>query len=211
MRVNGETIQALGTKVDLVHDHVDVDGKRARTKKKLYVALNKPPGYICSRKYECSRRVVFDLLPIEWGNLFTVGRLDADSEGLIFLTNDGDFCLKVTHPRYQVSENLSCDRGERNHSPDGPAVDGGDRGRGGRSLKAEKARLVSSKPYRRSVIELELTEGKNREVRRMLAAQGMNVVQLRRIKIGKIKLGELPPGKWRSLTEPEIKSLLPAL
>jgi 23S rRNA pseudouridine2605 synthase len=209
VRVNGETVQTLGTKVDTVHDHVDVDGKRARTKKKLYLAMNKPPGYICSRKDECSRRVVFDLLPVEWGNLFTVGRLDADSEGLLFLTNDGDFCLKVTHPRYQVPKTYLATV-EKEVIP--RAVRRLTEGieDAGETLKAEKARLVSSN-HTASVIELELTEGKNREVRRMLAAQGMNVVQLRRIKIGKIKLGELPLGKWRTLTEPEIKSLLPAL
>ncbi len=209
VRVNGVATQQLGTKVDVVHDRVEVDGQRAKAKKKLYVALNKPPGYICSRKDERSRRVIFDLLPREWDNLFSVGRLDCESEGLIFLTNDGDFCLKVTHPRYQVPKTYVATV-EKEVIP--RAVRRLTEGveDAGETLKAEKARLVSSN-HTESVIELELTEGKNREVRRMLASQGMTVTQLRRIKIGKIKLGELPPGKWRTLTEPEIKSLLPAI
>src|SRR5262249_12288494 len=99
--VNGEVVRQLGAKVE-PNARVALDGQIVRVKKKLYIALNKPRGYICSRSDPEKRRTVGDLLPREWTNLFTVGRLDNDSEGLIFLTNDGDFSLKLTHPRYGV-------------------------------------------------------------------------------------------------------------
>ena len=91
--VNGRTVTELGSKVDPDHDQVVVDGRAVRTRKKLYIALNKPPGFLCSRTDPEERRVVGELLPAEWNGLYTVGRLDRESEGLIFLTNDGDFCL----------------------------------------------------------------------------------------------------------------------
>jgi 23S rRNA pseudouridine2605 synthase len=100
--VNGEVVTALGSKADPLHDKIEVDGQRVTLKRKHYIALNKPRGYICSRKDDQSRDTVHDLLPKEWANLYTVGRLDFDSEGLIFLTNDGEFSLRLTHPRYGV-------------------------------------------------------------------------------------------------------------
>ena len=100
--VNGETVTQLGSKVDPQHDRIEVDGSRVTLKRKHYIALHKPRGYICSRKDEQSRETVHDLLPKEWANLYTVGRLDCDSDGLIFLTNDGEFSLRLTHPRYGV-------------------------------------------------------------------------------------------------------------
>ena len=100
--VNGETVAALGTRIDPDHDRVAVDGKPVRAKRKLYVALNKPPGLVCSRKDEHERPTIYGLLPKEWGHLHSVGRLDYPSEGLIFLTNDGEFSLHLTHPRYGV-------------------------------------------------------------------------------------------------------------
>ena len=100
--VNGETAGELGRRIDPVHDRVAVDGKAVRAKRKLYVALNKPPGLICSRNDEFERPTIYGLLPKEWGHLHSVGRLDYASEGLIFLTNDGEFSLRLTHPRYGV-------------------------------------------------------------------------------------------------------------
>ena len=100
--INGQIVKVLGTKVDPVHDRVTVDGTRVKIKRKLYVALNKPRGYLCSRRDPANRRAVGDLLPKEWTSLYPVGRLDYDSEGLLFLTNDGEFCLRLTHPRYGV-------------------------------------------------------------------------------------------------------------
>jgi 23S rRNA pseudouridine2605 synthase len=204
--VNGQIVQELGTKVDPVHDSVAVDGKPVRPRRKLYVALNKPPGVVCSRKDEFERPTIYGLLPREWGHLHSVGRLDYGSEGLIFLTNDGQLSLHLTHPRFGIRKKYLA-------TIEGPVPEEMLRRfkQGvwyvGEKFKAESARLISASKSQ-SVIELELAEGKYREVRRLFESQGRTVKRLQRIQIGKIKLGELRPGKWRTLTETEIKSLL---
>ena len=103
--VNGQKVQELGTKVDPARDHVTVDGRPVKAKRKIYLALNKPRGLICSRNDELQRPTIYELLPKEWGHLHSVGRLDFNSEGLLFLTNDGEFSLRLTHPRYGVRKN----------------------------------------------------------------------------------------------------------
>lgn len=206
--VNGRVLRELGSKVDPAHDQVSVDGHLVRLKRKLYVALNKPRGYICSRYDPLERQSVSKLLPKEWTNLFTVGRLDFNSEGLIFLTNDGQFSLRLTHPRFQV-------RKKYHVTLEGPVeveqLAAMTRGvtHDGEKLKAERTRIIR-RNNSQSIVEIELTEGKNREVRRLFESQRLVVTRLQRVQIGPIKLGELPTGKWRTLTEPEIKSLLPS-
>ena len=202
VEVNGELIRRLGTRVDPIHDTVRVDGRPVRMRRKLYVALHKPRGCVCSRKDEHDRPTIYELLPREWTNVYSVGRLDYDTEGLIFLTNDGEFALRLTHPRYGVRKTYLVTAGGRIAEETLQRFTSGI-DHGGEKLQAEKARLISS-----SVAELVLTEGKNREVRRMFESQGISVKRLQRTQVGKIKLGELKPGKWRTLTEPEIKSLL---
>lgn len=204
--VNGQTVKELGVKVDPQHDRVTVEGKPIRAKRKLYLALNKPRGLVCSRKDELSRPTIYELLPKEWNHLHSVGRLDYNSEGLLFLTNDGEFSLRLTHPRYGVHKKYLATVEGR---VEGEMLVRFTRGilYQGDKLKAEKARAVSVSKAQ-SVVELDLAEGKYREVRRLFEAEGISVKRLQRIQIGKIKLGELRPGKWRTLTEPEIKSLL---
>jgi 23S rRNA pseudouridine2605 synthase len=204
--VNGAVTQLLGTKVDPVHDQVAVDGKPVHAKKKLYLALHKPRGCVCSRADEHGRATIYESLPKEWQTVYSVGRLDFASEGLLFLTNDGEFALRLTHPRYGVRKKYRA------------TVDGRvseemlrqfERGiwHEGQKLKAKCAWLVSDSPAQ-SVVELELAEGKNREVRRLFESQGLTVKRLVRTQVGKIKLGELKPGRWRTLTQTEIKTLL---
>lgn len=204
--VNGRPMTELGGKVDPAHDEVTLDGQPLRARRKIYVALNKPPGYVCSRRDEFERRTVGALLPREWNNLYTVGRLDFESEGLIFLTNDGEFSLRLTHPRFGIRKKY---RATVSGRVEPEMLQRFTRGIffEGEQLKAEKARLLSANNSN-SVVELELAEGKNREVRRLFASQGLEVGRLVRTQIGKIKLGELPSGKWRTLTGSEIKSLL---
>jgi len=206
VRVNGQPVRVLGTKVEPVRDRVTVDDKPVRPKRKLYIALHKPVGCICTRSDERGRPTVYDFLPKEWQNLHSVGRLDFNTEGLLFLTNDGQFALCLTHPRYGVGkkyvvtvegcvEQAILERFLRGvwHAGD--------------KLQAQAARLISA-GRTRSVVELELAEGKNREVRRLFESQGLAVERLQRTQIGRIKLGELKPGRWRALTETEIKTLL---
>ena len=207
--VNGEIVRLLGTKVQPGKDEVAVDGRVVKPRRKLYVALNKPPGYVCSKNDPEKRNVIGELLPKEWDNLQSVGRLDKESEGLLFLTNDGDFSLKLTHPRYGLRKKyLVTVMGKIEPGMIGKFLSGIEDA--GEILKVSKARVLSANNSR-SVAELELTEGKNREIRRLFAVVGLTIERLQRVSIGPIKLGELPAGKWRILTETEIKSLLPKL
>jgi len=206
VEVNGKTVRELGTRVDPLHDRVTLDGKPAQAKRKIYIALNKTRGLVCSRNDELGRPTIYDLLPREWAHLHSVGRLDFNSEGLIFLTNDGDFSLRLTHPRYGVRKTyIATVDGE----VDGDMLAKFTRGVTfeGEKFKAEKTRLIASGGGQ-SVVELVLAEGKYREVRRLFDSQARTVTKLVRVQIGKIKLAELKPGKWRTLTEAEIKSLL---
>jgi 23S rRNA pseudouridine2605 synthase len=204
--VNGRPVGQLGTRVDPLHDEVTVDGKPVRAKRKLYVALHKPIGCVCSSKDELGRPAIHDLLPKEWQNLHSVGRLDFDSEGLIFLTNDGQFALHLTHPRYGVRKKyVATVEGRVDKAMLGQFTRGV--WHAGEKLRALATRLVSASRAQ-SVVELELGEGRNREVRRLFESQGLAVKRLQRTQIGKIKLGELKPGRWRTLTETEIRTLL---
>jgi 23S rRNA pseudouridine2605 synthase len=204
--VNGETVRQLGTKVDPRSTQVCVDGKAVRIQRKLYIALHKPRGYVCTRKDEHDRPTVGALLPREWQGLYPVGRLDYNSEGLLFLTNDGEFSLHLTHPRYGVRKQYCVTVVGRVSATHLAELTRGVFSEGER-LKAESAKVISSGPSKCEV-ELELTEGKNREVRRMFETLGLIVKRLVRTQIGKVKLGQLKSGRWRALTEMEIKSLL---
>jgi len=204
--VNGQTVRLLGSKVDADHDRVAVDGKPVRAKKLIYLALNKPSGCVCSRKDELNRPTIYELIPREWDTVQSVGRLDYNSEGLIFLTNDGQFALRLTHPRYGVRKKyLATVEGEVTPAMLRLFREGvfheGDR------LQALAARMVSG-TRDRCVVELELGEGKNREVRRLFESQALTVKRLLRTQIGRIRLGELKPGKWRTLNAVEIKTLI---
>jgi 23S rRNA pseudouridine2605 synthase len=206
VEVNGQCVREMGTQVDPTHDRVLVEGRAIRPKPKLYIALNKPRGVLCTRNDPESRRTVSDLLPQEWGHLTHVGRLDMESEGLIFLTNDGDFALRLTHPRYGVLKTYVATVTGHVSQELMPKLTAGVLDEGER-IRADKARLLSSNNTR-SVVELQLSEGKNREVRRLFGVLGFTVERLARIRIGPIWLGELPVGKWRTLTAPEIETLL---
>ena len=203
--VNGQTARLLGTKIDPDHDQVVVDGKLIRAKKLVYLALNKPAGCVCSRQDDLDRPTIYELIPREWDTVQSVGRLDYHSEGLIFLTNDGQFALRLTHPRYGVRKKyLATVEGEV--TPAMLALFKRGLFHEGEKLKALAARIVSG-TRDKSVVEVELGEGKNREVRRLFESQALTVKKLQRTQIGKIRLGELKPGKWRTLNAVEIKTL----
>ena len=206
VQVNGQVVRILGSKVNPDRDQVAVDGKIVRPKNLVYVALNKPPGCVCSRKDEFNRPTIYELLPREWDTVQSVGRLDYNSEGLIFLSNDGQFALRLSHPRYGIRKKyLATVEGEVTSA----MLELFQRGifHEGEKLKALAARIVSGTRHK-SVVELELGEGKNREVRRLFESQAITVKRLQRIQIGKIRLGELKPGKWRTLNVAEIKTLI---
>jgi 23S rRNA pseudouridine2605 synthase len=206
IHVNGQPVRQLGSKVDPDYDQVTVDGQPVRVPQKLYLALHKSKGCVCSRKDEYGRATIYELMPKEWTSIYSIGRLDFASEGLLFLTNDGEFALRLTHPRYGVRKRYVVTVDGRVNAA---MIELFTRGvfHEGEKLKAERAWLVSEGKVQ-SVVELELAEGKNREVRRLFESQGLVVRRLVRTQIGKIKIGELKPGRWRTLTQPEIRTLL---
>jgi len=205
--VNGKTVTELGSKVNPAEDRVLVDGQPVKIKKKIYLAINKPPKFICSQADPEKRNTVHHLLPREWSHLQSVGRLDFLSEGLIFYTNDGDFALRLTHPRYGIRKKYMVTvKGEVTQEHIRAFLKGVyDREE---VLRAEQGRVLKNN-HSHSLVELTLSEGKNREVRRLFESQGLEIERLQRVQIGPVKLGQLPKGKWRTLTAPEIKSLMP--
>lgn len=206
VEVNGLIVRRLGTQIDPVADTVTVDGKSVRRRKKVYVALNKPAGYVTTRRDEGGRKDVMSLLPARWQHLHPIGRLDKDTEGLLLLTNDGEFSLQISHPRFGVTKCYVALVGGRVTGAVTRKICQGIVDRDER-LKALSARILAANNTH-STVELELAEGRNREVRRLFSACDHKVEKLRRIQVGCVRLGELPPGKWRTLTDSEIKSLL---
>lgn len=201
VRVNGEVVRELGTRIDADRDRVEVDGRAVVIAPVQWVALNKPRGYVCTRRDPQGRRTIYDLLPAAMRALFTVGRLDADSEGLLLLTNDGDAANRLLHPRYAVRrEYVAVVDGQ----PDADVVE---RLEGGVELEDGPARAEAVKlgvAEDGATVALTLTEGRKREVRRMLAAVGHSVRALRRVRYDGISLGELEPGRWRRLEPREV-------
>ena len=190
--VDGQVVRLLGTKVDPAKNEVTLNGK--------------PPKIICTRRDTHDRATVFDLLPSDWGHLYTIGRLDADSEGLILLTNDGDFCQKVAHPRHGMLKTYRVSLARRVAPESLKTLTNGLRD-DGEWLQVKSAKLLAANNTR-SEVELVLAEGKNREIRRMFKALGHRVLRLQRIAVGPVKLGELPRGKWRVLSQAEIAACL---
>ena len=207
VRVNGEKITELGTKVEIGADKVSLDGKDIKPEmKKYYIMLNKPTGYVSSVSDQFDRPTVIDLLDEEIrARIFPVGRLDYDTEGLLLLTNDGDFTYKVTHPKFHMDKTyIATIKG-------GITVKGLNMLRSGVKIEdyktspAEVEMLSCEKGV--TVIKITIHEGKNRQVRKMFEAVGCRVIELKRISIGKVELGNLPLGRWRYLTSHEINYL----
>ena len=199
--VNDEVVRALGTKVEPGADAVSVDGTPVRPKRKLYIALNKPPGFLCTRDDPEERRTIGELLPREWRHLASVGRLDRDSEGLLLVTNDGALSLSLTHPRYKIEKEYEV----RIDKPFDPAHRAkllrGFHIIGGRA-KAESVDIVSPQ-----LLKIVLLQGIKRQIRLMLYELGYEVVQLCRMRIGPLKAGKLKPGEWRLITPRELEAL----
>lgn len=205
VKVNGRVITELGSKIDDSKDVVVVNGQQIRPAETMWIALHKPPGYVSTRRDPQGRPTVYDLLPPALHGLFYVGRLDLDSEGLLLLTNDGDRANRMLHPRYEVERVYEVlVRGEVKPDRIQQLLDGVELDDGVATAESVKVLGVTRNQMR---LRLVLREGRKREVRRMLWAVGHKVLRLKRLSYGPIKLGRLPPGKWRKLTEAELQSL----
>ena len=192
--------------MDSKTDVVTVDGQTIRPRKKVYIALNKPEGCVTTKRDEGGKKDVMSFLPARWQHLHPVGRLDKDTEGLLLLTNDGELSLQVSHPRFGITKQYVVLVNGRVAGKVIQKICQGIEDRG-EKLKALNGKIVSANNTH-STVELELAEGRNHEVRRLFAACDHKVEKLCRIRVGCVNLGELPSGKWRTLTDSEIKSLL---
>ncbi len=209
VQVNG--VQAtLGQKVDPTRDTIVVDDKiLGRVEAKRYFILNKPIGYITTSKDQYDRKSVLDLLPGVKERVYPVGRLDFDSEGLVFLTNDGELAYRVTHPSFELPKTYVVTLKGK------VTMDAVYRLRTGVILedgRTQPAKVEVQKPHgENSVLTVSITEGRNRQLRRMCDKVGYKVVNLTRISIGPLRLGGLRPGEYRALTNGEVKSLYGAV
>ncbi|MBI3740607.1 MAG: rRNA pseudouridine synthase [Chloroflexi bacterium] len=216
--VNGDLVTILGTQVDPGRDHIQVDGVPIRGEAKKYIVLYKPKGYLSDlapslRSGQAPRgkpRAV-DLIPLR-ERLYPVGRLDAESEGLLFLTNDGALAQRLMHPRYQhEKEYLAMVRGEIDDRVLAQLCRGV--WRAGERYRAERAHRVGAKQKYGTAnrgqawVKIILREGKKREIREMCAAVGHPVLRLIRVRIGSIHLGNLRAGNWRELNAAQVADL----
>jgi 23S rRNA pseudouridine2605 synthase len=203
--VDGATASQLGTTVDPSRQEIALDGEPLQIERKKYYALNKPRGVVCTNNDPAGRPRVVDMFPAEGPRLFPVGRLDEESEGLIIVTNDGDLSQKLAHPKYRIYRTYHV---QVAGVPNGPALESLTQGH---YFTEGKFRAHSVKLLKRqgqsSHLELVLTEGQNREVRRLLARIGHKVMRLKRISFGPIPLGRLKHGEFRQLTVEELTRL----
>jgi 23S rRNA pseudouridine2605 synthase len=205
VQVNGIVVETPATTVTPGRDQVLCRGLPAVCQGTASVLLNKPPGVTCSARDAHARKLVGDLVPAHLGRLFTVGRLDRDSEGLILLTNDGDLAQRLAHPSNGVERTYEVTV----HGDVGEAVL--ERLRQGIEDAGEFLRPLELTVAQRSregcVLRFVLGSGRKREVRRLCRAAGLAVVVLRRVQFGPLRLGTLRPGEWRPLTPPELAAL----
>lgn len=205
VEVNGQLVIELGFRVDPQHDDVRFDGRRLQPEKPVYVLFNKPKGVVCTNARHEQKKRVIDLLPTVKGRLFTVGRLDLDSEGLILLTNDGEFALEMTHPRYGIQKLYAVMVRGRVEPEALKKVRGGvwlaEGPTGGFDIRIE--RTTRDRTY----MKVSMREGKNREIRRVFAKLGYPVIALKRIRIGGLNLHGLGDSEWRFLQKHEVDEL----
>ena len=202
VKVNGVVVTELGVKVNGNKDKIEYNEKIIKPEeKKVYILLNKPEGYITSVKDEKNRKTVLDIVKVE-ERIYPIGRLDYDSSGLLLLTNDGDIYNKIIHPRVEITKKyIAVVQGVFKKQELEKFKKGVDIG-GYITAKAEIKVLKYEDD--KTTVEIGIHEGKNRQIRKMCAALNHNVLALKRISIGKIKLGNLKRGEYRDLTREEL-------
>ena len=199
--INGQVCTNFSAQPDAERDYVKVDGKLVHAEQTLTIALHKPAGFVSTRSDPHAHDTIFDLLPAKFPRLFNIGRLDAQSEGLLLLTNDGDLAQRLTHPRFKIEKEyeVMLDRQWNNEITQkllrGIFLDG---------QRAQIARLRSIGQTRVRVV---LRQGINQQIRRMFYAVGYEVKRLMRVRIGNLRLGDLPRGQWRALSKSELADL----
>lgn len=206
VKVNGKVAE-IGDKVSPRHDTVTVSGRKiVANKKHYYIMLHKPRGFITTMDDEMGRKCVAELVSDVGARVYPVGRLDKDSEGLLLMTNDGEFANHMTHPSkhipktYRVTVRPDVTEEMLTAFTAGMEIDG--------RITAPADAHIIEKQDNRVVLEIVLYEGRNRQIRKMCETLGLEVARLKRTSIGSLKLGMLHPGKWRELTEDEVHKLM---
>jgi 23S rRNA pseudouridine2605 synthase len=198
--VNGQPCTKFATQVEQ-GDHVKVGSRLVRPAETLTIMLHKPAGFVSTRRDPNATDTIYDLLPAKFSRLFNVGRLDAQTEGLLLLTSDGDLAQHLTHPRYKVEKEyeLTVDRRwNPKHAQkllEGVFLDG------------KRARLARVQPIGPTRLRVVLQQGMNRQIRRMFYEIGYEVERLVRTRVGHLRLGDLPRGSWRPLAKNELATL----
>ncbi|MDI6706359.1 MAG: pseudouridine synthase [Bacillota bacterium] len=207
VKVNGKTVTGMGYKIEPCEDEVEVEGTVIKPKeRKVYLMLNKPVGYVSTANDQFGRKTVLDLVKDVAERIYPVGRLDYDSEGLLLLTNDGDFTYRMTHPSHEADkEYLALVNGvptekELNLLRNGIEIEQ-------YVTSPAKVDIVEIKRGK-ALLRITIHEGKNRQVRRMCDAVGYPVERLKRTAVGQVRLGSLKVGQWRYLTKKEIDRLM---
>ena len=206
VKVNGKVAQ-IGDKISPKHDTVTVSGRKSvGSRKHYYIMLHKPRGYITTMDDEMGRKCVAELVRDVGARVYPVGRLDKDSEGLLLMTNDGEFANHMTHPSkhipktYRVTVRPDVTEDMLTAFATGMEIDG--------RITAPADAHIIEKQDNRVVMEIVLYEGRNRQIRKMCESLGLEVARLKRTSMGSLKLGMLPPGKWRELKEDEVHKLM---
>lgn len=207
VRVNGKVIQNPDHWIDLQRDRITLDGKPLRAARKTYLLLYKPKGYITSYRDPQGRPTVYDLIADAGTWLSPVGRLDLDTSGLLLMTNDTIFAERITNPDHKVPKTYQVKASTLLTDEQLDQLRRGVQLSDGPTRPATVTRLRDSARY--TFLEILITEGRNRQVRRMIEALGAKVLKLVRTAIGPIRIGELQIGKWRELTAEELRQLRP--
>jgi 23S rRNA pseudouridine2605 synthase len=202
VRINGQVCTDFSVQPD-ERDHVKVDGKLVHSQRRLDIVLHKPAGFVSTRSDPNARDTIFDLLPPHLPRLFNVGRLDAQTEGLLLLTNDGELAQRLTHPRYKIEKEYEITLDRPWDATLAPKL------LGGMMLDGQRARLEKIHFVKPTRLRVVLRQGINRQIRRMFYEVGYEVKRLIRVRIGRLHLGDLPRGHWRPLSKTELKSIEP--
>lgn len=209
VKINNKVVSSVATKVDPAADTVKVNNRIVKIEPKVYILLNKPPGYLTTVSDERGRKTIVDLVKVK-ERIFPVGRLDKNSRGLLILTNDGDLADKLLHPKhkiektYEVKISKALTEIQLERFRQGLNIDG-------RKTAPSEIQLVHSRLKTKDLAlgyEVTLSEGRKRQIRRMFEVLGLKVLDLKRIQVGTLRIGRLKEGQWRYLTKREINNLL---
>jgi len=198
--INGTVCTNFSAQPD-ERDHVKVDGKLVHLERTMTIALHKPAGFVSTRSDPNARDTIFDLLPPKFPRLFNIGRLDAQSEGLLLLTNDGDLAQQLTHPRFKIEKEYEVTLDRQWESVHAPKL------LRGIFLEGQRAQMARIRSIGQTRLRVVLRQGINQQIRRMFFAVGYEVKRLVRVRIGNLRLGDLPRGQWRILSKSELDGL----